>query len=142
MVSPLFYFFIKFEFSTSLRMNHFSLFGNSHQRKFQRESRGCYGFSRVQSFWYFQNVRSNLKPFKSNSSFKSVHKFQPIQNYDQQLDVFEEHEEHQGGFWILFIGLVFSVLIGQTISLVEKFLNPILANGGLFDQVKEVSDPV
>ena len=36
----------------------------------------------------------------------------------------------------------FSVLIGQIILLVEKFLNPILANGGLFDQVKEVSDPV
>ena len=35
---------------------------------------------------------------KSNSSFKSVHKFQPIQSYDQQLDVFEEHEENQGGF--------------------------------------------
>ena len=27
-----------------------------------------------------------------------MHKFQPIQSYDQQLDVFEEHEEHQGGF--------------------------------------------
>ena len=64
MVSPLFYFFIKFEFSTSLRMNHFSLFGNSHQRKFQRESRSCYGFSRVQSFWHFQKFHSNLSRSK------------------------------------------------------------------------------
>ena len=40
----------------------------------------------------------DLSRKKSNSSFKSVHKFQPIQSYDQQLDVFEEHEEHQGGF--------------------------------------------
>ena len=48
----------------------------------------------------------------------------------------------EGFEYFSLVFLFFSVLIGQTISLVEKFLNPILANGGLFDQVKEVSDPV
>ena len=71
-----------------------------------------------------------------------MHKFQPIQSYDQQLDVFEEHEEHQGGFLKI-----------SRFSLVENFYQSdwksskvlktqTLANGGLFDQVKEVSDPV
>ena len=69
-----------------------------------------------------------------------MHKFQPIQSYDQQLDVFEEHEENQGGFLKSFHNL--STLIGWPIGFVKKFENPTLANGGLFDQVKEVSDPV